>query len=123
MRIGEFFTGVKNKAQAYAHRIGTGIRKIVPKVLKYGGAITNVLSKAPGALGTVAGLVNKGINTANKIISALPDSGLKDKLQNIENKASSATASVYNAVLPTANKIKAIGDTGQAVMDQVKQII
>ena len=96
---------------------------VAPKALKVGSFVTGALSHLPGFIGTAAGFLNKGINIANRAISALPASQFKDKLQSLADKTSTAVNTGVAKVTPAAETAKVIGDTAGQALDAIKQKI
>ncbi len=123
MRLGQWFSNIGNKVKNFGLRVGSSLMNIVPKALKVGGFITGALSNLPGFLGTAAGFLNRGINAAHNAISALPDSGLKDKLQNLAEKTSNIVNTGIAKVTPMTETAKVIGDTGGTILNTIKQKI
>ena len=123
MRLGERFANFANKVKNFGVRIGTGLAKVAPKVLKVGSFVAGALSHLPGTIGTAAGYVHKGLDYANRLISSLPNSSFKSKLQDLSNKAADTTNRTVDRIAPAAQTAKVIGDTAGKVIDAVKQKI
>ena len=123
MRLGERFANFANKVKNFGVRIGTGLAKVAPKVLKVGSFVAGALSHLPGTIGTAAGYVHKGLDYANRLISSLPNSSFKSKLQDLSNKAADTTNRTVDRIAPAAKTAQVIGDTAGKVIDAVKQKI
>ena len=65
----------------------------------------------PGTIGTAAGYVHKGLDYANRLISSLPNSSFKSKLQDLSNKAADTANKTVDRITPAAQTVKVIGDT------------
>ena len=101
-------------------RVGSTLSKIAKPVLKYGGFIANGLSYLPGVLGTAAGIAYKGINTANRLISALPDSSFKSKLQDLSNKTTDTVNTVQPKLMNAAKSAQVVGDTANNIINTIQ---
>ena len=117
------FSNFANKVKNFGLKAGSTLMNIAPKALKIGGFVTSALSHLPGAIGTAAGFLNRGINAANNAIAALPASGFKDKLQSLADKTSNTINNTVTKITPAAETAKVIGDTGGKVLDAIKQKI
>lgn len=120
MRLGERFANFGNKVKQFGLRIGNGLMHIAPKVIKVGSFISGALSHAPGIIGTAAGYIHKGLDVANKVISSLPNSSFKNKLQDLSNKANDTTNRTVDKLRPAVETAKVIGDTTGKVIDAIK---
>ena len=123
MRLGQMFSNFGNKVMNFGLKVGSTLMNVAPKVLRVGGFVTNALSHLPGFIGTAAGWINRGINAANNAISALPNSGFKDKLQSLAEKTSHAVNSGVAKITPAAETAKVIGDQAGAAINAIKQKI
>ena len=117
------FSNFGNRVKNFGLKVGSTLMNIAPKALKVGGFVTNALSHLPGFIGTAAGFLNRGINAANRAISALPASGFKDKLQSIAEKTSTIVNNGVAKVTPAAETAKVIGDQAGAALNAIKQKI
>ena len=120
MRLGEIFSNIGNKVKNFGLRAGSTLAKVAPKVLKVGSFVAGGLSHLPGFIGNAAGLVYKGLNAANRLIGALPDSSFKDKLQDLSNKAATTTSNITPKIMNAAKSAVVIGDTAGKVIDAIK---
>ena len=102
-------------------QVGGTLTKVAPKVINAGRFVTGALSRLPGTIGTAAGLIHKGLDYANKFISALPNGAFKSKLQDLSDKGSNAVDTVHNKIQPYAETAKVIGDTGGQVIDAISK--
>ena len=123
MRLGERFASFANKVKNFGVRVGSTLSRVAPKVLKVGSFVAGALSHLPGTIGTAAGYVHKGLDYANRLISSLPNSSFKSKLQDLSNKAADTTNRTVDRITPAAQTAKVIGDTAGKVIDAVKQKI
>ena len=123
MRLGELFSNFGNKVKNFGLRVGSSLMNIAPKALKIGGFVTGALSHLPGIIGTAAGFLNRGINAANNVINALPNSSFKDKLQNLAEKTSNVVNTGVAKITPAAETAKVVGDNAGKVLDAIKQKI
>ena len=119
MGLGNFFSKIGNGIKNFGLKAGTVIRNAAPKVLKVGGFVTNALSYVPGIIGQAAGFLNKGFNIANNVISALPESKFKGKLQDLSNKGQQKANEIHNKIEPTANKIGEYGESGKKILNMI----
>ena len=120
MRLGQLFSNFGNKIKNFGLRVGSTLSKAAPKVLKVGSFVSGVLSHAPGLLGTAANYVHKGIDAANRVISSLPNSSFKEKLQDLSHKANDATNTTVNKLSPAVRTAQVIGDTSNKILDAIK---
>ena len=120
MRLGEWFSKIGNKVKDFGIRIGSGLSHVAKPVLKYGSFIAGGLSHLPGFIGNAAGLVYKGLNAANRLINSLPDSSFKNKLQDLSNKATTATNNIQPKLMNAAKSAQVIGDTTGKIIDAIK---
>ena len=120
MRLGQMFSNFTNKVKDYGIRIGSGLAKVAPKILKVGSFVAGGLSHLPGFIGTAAGIVHKGLNAANRLINSLPDSSFKSKLQDLSDKAASTTNNIAPKLTQAAKSAQVIGDTAGKVIDAIK---
>ena len=120
MRLGQIFSNIGNTVKNYGLRIGSGLAKVAPKVLKYGSFIAGGLSHLPGFIGNAAGLVYKGLNAANRLIGSLPESKFKDKLQDLSDKAATTTSNIQPKLMNAAKTAQVYGDTAGKVIDAIK---
>ena len=123
MRLGERFASFANKVKNFGVRVGSTLSRVAPKVLKVGSFVAGALSHLPGTIGTAAGYVHKGLDYANRLISSLPNSSFKSKLQDLSNKAADTTNRTVDRIAPAAKTAQVIGDTAGKVIDAVKQKI
>ena len=123
MRLGERFASFANKVKNFGVRVGSTLSRVAPKVLKVGSFVVGALSHLPGTIGTAAGYVHKGLDYANRLISSLPNSSFKSKLQDLSNKAADTTNRTVDRIAPAAKTAQVIGDTAGKVIDAVKQKI
>ena len=120
MRLGQIFSNIGNTVKNYGLRIGSGLAKVAPKVLKYGSFIAGGLSHLPGFIGNAAGLVYKGLNAANRLIGSLPESKFKDKLQDLSHKAEATATNITPKITQAAETARVYGDTAGKVIDAIK---
>lgn len=120
MRLGQMFSNFGNKVKNFGLRVGSTLAKVAPKVIKVGSFVTGALSHLPGAIGTAAGVINKGFNWVNNLISSLPDSSFKNKLQDLSDKAKEAKDNIQEKITPYGETAKVIGDTGGKIIDAIK---
>ena len=120
MRLGEIFSNIGNKVKNFGLRAGSTLAKVAPKVLKVGSFVAGGLSHLPGFIGNAAGLVYKGLNAANRLIGALPDSSFKNKLQDLSDKAASTTSNIQPKLMNAAKTAQVYGDTAGKVIDAIK---
>ena len=120
MRLGQMFSNFGNKVKNFGLRVGSTLAKVAPKVLKVGSFVTGALSHLPGAIGTAAGVINKGFNWVNNLISSLPDSRFKNKLQDLSDKAQKVTDNAREKISPYVETAKVMGDTGGKIIDAIK---
>ena len=123
MRLGERFASFANKVKNFGVRVGSTLARAAPKILKVGSFVSGALSHVPGFIGTAAGTIHKGLDVANRLISSLPNSQFKNKLQDLSNKAADTTNRTVDRIAPAAQTAKVIGDTAGKVIDAVKQKI
>ena len=120
MRLGEWFSNIGNKVKNFGLRVGSTLSHIAKPVLNAGSFIAGGLSHLPGFIGTAAGIVHKGLNAANRLISSLPDSSFKNKLQDLSNKAASTTNTIAPKITDAAKSAQVIGDTAGKIIDSIK---
>ena len=120
MRLGEIFSNIGNKVKNFGLRAGSTLAKVAPKVLKVGSFVAGGLSHLPGFIGNAAGLVYRGLNAANRLIGALPDSSFKNKLQDLSDKAASTTSNIQPKLMNAAKTAQVYGDTAGKVIDAIK---
>ena len=120
MRLGERFSNFANKVKNFGIRVGSGLAKVAPKVIKVGSFVSGALSHLPGVIGTAAGAIHKGLDVANRVIDSLPNSSFKNKLQDLSNKASTTTDKTVDKISPAVNTAKVIGDTAGQIINTVK---
>ena len=120
MRLGEIFSNIGNKVKNFGLRAGSTLAKVAPKVLKVGSFVAGGLSHLPGFIGNAAGLVYKGLNAANRLIGALPDSSFKNKLQDLSNKAEATATNITPKITQAAETVRVYGDTAGKVIDAIK---
>ena len=120
MRLGSIFSGFKDKVKAFGQRVGSTLAHVAPKVIKVGSFVSGALSHLPGLIGTAAGYVHKGLDWANKLIGALPNSQFKDKLQDLSSKTNDTVNTTVDKVQPYVQTAKVIGDTSSKVIEAVK---
>ena len=123
MRLGERFASFANKVKNFGIRVGSTLQKAAPKVLKVGSFVSGALSHLPGTIGQAAGYIHKGLDYANRLISSLPNSSFKSKLQDLSNKAADTTNRIEPKITNAAKTAQVIGDTAGKVIDAVKQKI
>ena len=123
MRLGERFASFANKVKNFGVRVGSTLARAAPKILKVGSFVSGALSHVPGFIGTAAGTIHKGLDYANRLISSLPNSQFKNKLQDLSNKAADTTNRTVDRIAPAAKTAQVIGDTAGKVIDAVKQKI
>ena len=123
MRLGERFASFANKVKNFGVRVGSTLARAAPKILKVGSFVSGALSHVPGFIGTAAGTIHKGLDVANRLISSLPNSQFKNKLQDLSNKAADTTNRTVDRIAPAAKTAQVIGDTAGKVIDAVKQKI
>ena len=120
MRLGQMFSNFANKVKDFGLRAGSTLAHVAPKVLKVGSFIAGGLSHLPGLIGTAAGVAYKGINAANRLISSLPDSSFKNKLQDLSSKAETTTNNVVPKLMTAAKTPQVIGDTATKIINAVQ---
>ena len=120
MRLGSIFSNFTNKVKDYGIRLGSGLAKVAPKILKVGSFIAGGLSHLPGFIGNAAGLVYKGLNAANRLIGSLPESKFKDKLQDLSDKAATTTTNITPKLTDAAKSAQVVGDTAGKIIDAIK---
>ena len=120
MRLGQVFSNFGNKVKQFGLRVGSGLAKVAPKVLKVGSFVAGALSHAPGFIGQAAGLIHKGLDAANTVINSLPNSSFKDKLKDLSGKATNLTDNTVTKITPAAKSAQVIGDTAGKILDSVK---
>lgn len=121
MGIGSFFSRIRDGIHNFGQKIKTGFQYIAPKVMKYGGFVTNLLSNLPGKIGKAAGLINNGFNIARKVIGYLPNSEAKNKLENLTNKAETSYKFAKDKYAePIAGRLKEYGDAGTNILNLLK---
>ena len=123
MRLGQRFANFANKVKNFGLRAGSTLAKVAPKAIKVGSFIAGALSNLPGTIGTAAGYVHKGLDTVNNIISALPSSQFKDKLQNISDKVGDFTCRVENRFRRYGDTAKVYGDTAGTIIDAIRPAV
>lgn len=106
MGIKGFFKRAWNGIKKGASRLGRFIGHVAKPIVKVGGFITKGLSHLPGAIGTVAGVVNKGLKVADGVISSLPESKAKQKLQEVSNTVNGAANSTASKAADLAERAK-----------------
>ena len=116
-RIGQFFSNFGNKVKNFGLRIGSTLSHIAPKALHYGRMIANGLSNVPGFIGTAAGAVYKGLNAADRVINALPESGFKSKLKSLENSGVNTVNKVVDKANQYGKTAKTVGDTANTILN------
>jgi hypothetical protein len=120
MRIGQFFNRIGQGIKNFGSRAIGGLSHIAPKIVKGTSFISGVLSHMPGALGTAAGAVHKGLDFASKAISALPSSKFKSKLEALNGKANDTVNKVEPKITNAAQTAKVIGDNTGKVIEAIK---
>ena len=121
MRLGALFSNFGNTVKDFGIRVGSGLAKVAPKVLKAGSFIAGGLSHLPGVLGIAAGLVYKGLNGVNRLIDSLPDSSFKNKLQELSDKAATTTSNIQPKLMNAAKTAAVYGDTAGKVIDAIQK--
>ena len=120
MRLGERFSNFANKVKSFGQRVGSTLSHIAPKVIKVGSFVSGALSHVPGVIGTAAGWIHKGLDTANRIIEALPNSGFKNKLKDLSGKANDAVNTIQPKVEEYGQRAKEYGDAGNKIINIIK---
>ena len=82
--------GIKRVLQRTGSIVKEGIKRAAPVVLNLAQKGTSLLSHAPGMIGTVAGLANKGINMVKGVVDNIPNSAARDKINSVLNQGQSA---------------------------------
>ena len=119
-RLGSFFNKLGGKIGQFGSRVVGGLSHIAPKIVKGAGFVSGILSHLPGAIGTAAGAIHKGLDFANKAISALPSSRFKDKLESLNENVHAAVNRVEPKITDAARTAQVIGDTANNVINQIK---
>jgi hypothetical protein len=119
-RIGSFFNKLGQGIKSFGSRAIGGLSHIAPKIVKGASFISGALSHMPGAIGTAAGAVHKGLDFANKAISALPSSRFKDKLEALNGKVNDTVNKVEPTITNAAREAKVVGDTAGKVINAIK---
>ena len=120
MGLGSMFSNFGNKIKNFGLRVESTLSHIARPALKAGSFIANGLSYLPGAIGSAAGLAYKGLNAVNKVIESLPNSQFKEKLQNLSDKAATATTNITPKIMNAAKEAKVIGDTAGKVINAIQ---
>ena len=123
MRLGQAFANFGNKVKNFGLRVGSTLSHVAPKAIKIGSFVAGALSRLPGTIGTAAGYLHKGLDVANNIISALPSSQIKTKLQDLSGKVNDTVNHYEPKINNAANTAKVIGDTASQIINTVKQKI
>lgn len=106
MGLKSFFKKVWHGVKKGALKVGKFIGKVAKPVVKVGKFISKGLSHLPGAIGTVAGVVNKGLNVADGVINSLPESKAKQKLQEVSNSVNGVANTTASKVADLAERAK-----------------
>ena len=123
MKLGQKFANFANKVKNFGLQAGSTLAKVAPKAIKVGSFIAGALSNLPGTIGTAAGYVHKGLDTVNNIISALPSSQFKDKLQSISDKAGQFVNRVEPGLRRGGETARVYGDTAGTLIDAIRPAV
>ena len=121
MRLGQAFANFGNKVKNFGLRVGSTLAHAAPKVLKVGSFVAGALSHLPGTIGTAAGYVHKGLDAVNKVISSLPNSRFKEKLQDLSGKVDNTVNKYEPKITEAGRSAQVIGDTAGKVIDAIKR--
>lgn len=121
VRIGNIFSNIGNSVKNFGMKIGSTFNKIAPKALHYGKMVAGGLSSLPGAIGTAAGFVHKGMDYADKLINSLPDSQFKTKLQSLEKGGTDFANKVEAKANSIGQTSKVIGDTAGRIINTISK--
>ena len=103
--------GIKRVLQRTGSIIKEGVKRAAPVVLNLAQKGTSLLQHAPGMIGTVAGIANKGLNMVKGVVDNIPNSAARDKINSVlnqgqsvvnrgEDKAKQITSTVTKHVTP-----------------------
>ena len=123
MRLGQAFANFGNKVKNFGLKVGSTLSHVAPKAIKIGSFVAGALSRLPGTIGTAAGYLHRGLETANRFIDALPSSQFKSKLQDLSGKVNDAVNNYEPKINNAANSAKVFGDTAGQIIDKLKQRI
>ena len=118
-RLGQMFANFGNRLKNFGLRVGSTLSHIAPKALHYGRMVANGLSNMPGLIGTAAGVVYKGLNAADRVINALPESGFKSKLKSLESKGEGVVNAAVNKANQYGQTAKVVGDSAGTILNAV----
>lgn len=119
VRLGQMFSNLGSKIKDYGLRMGSTLTKIAPKALHYGKMVAGGLSNLPGFIGTAAGTIYHGLNAADKVINALPNSQFKDKLKSLEAKGEGVVNNAVNKASGLGQTAKVIGDSAGKILNSI----
>ena len=119
MRLGQLFSNIGNGVKNFGLRIGSTFNKIAPKALHYGKMVAGGLSHLPGAIGTAAGFVRKGMDYADKVINSLPDSQFKSKLKSLESNGTELVNKVESKANNMGRTAAVIGDSAGKILNSI----
>lgn len=122
-KIGRFFKKIGNKIWGGIKKVGKFVGKIAKPVVKVGKFATGLLAKAPGAVGTVAGLINKGLTVADAAISQLPEGKMKDKMQGMAEQVKQGVAQGHERAADFAERAKTANDRIQQTVNAGKTLV
>ncbi len=118
-RLARFFKKVGGGIKSAVQKVSRFGKKVVNKVVPVAKKVLPLLSLVPGGVGKVAATANTALNLADNAIKALPDSKIKNKLQNISGAASTKVAETSSKAADLAERAKTVGEKATKVINKV----
>ena len=111
----------KNGVNLIKKFVVPGVQRLVPKIVDGGRKIFLHLSRLPQYINDAKDMYNNGKRIVDNVINTLPDSRVKDKLQDVSNKVDENVQRYTPKIDNAANNARDWGNAGNNILNIIQR--
>ena len=108
---------IRNGANLIKNIVVPGIKRLAPKIIDGGRRLFNHFNRLPQYINDAKDMYNNGKRIVDNVINTLPDSRVKDKLQDVSNKVDENVQRYTPTINNVANNARDWGNAGNNILN------
>ena len=112
---------IRNGANLIKNIVVPGIKRLAPKIIDGGRRLFNHFNRLPQYINDAKDMYNNGKRIVDNVINTLPDSRVKDKLQDVSNKVDENVQRYTPKIDNAANNARDWGNAGNNILNIIQR--
>ena len=112
---------IRNGANLIKNIVVPGIKRLAPKIIDGGRRLFNHFNRLPQYINDAKDMYNNGKRIVDNVINTLPDSRVKDKLQDVSNKVDENVQRYTPTINNVANTARDWGNAGNNILNIIQR--